>query len=93
MVAYPPLINDDQAIDDVKRILSDTELEVVGVDPSMGGEDFAFYVQEVKGAFLALGTYNEEKGITAPHHHPKFQVDEEIMWKGTAVYSLLALFS
>ena len=93
MVAYPPLVNDNQAVDDIKKILSETELEVVDVDPSMGGEDFAFYIQEVKGAFLALGIFNEEKGITAPHHHPRFQVDEEILWKGTAVYSLLALFN
>ena len=92
-VAYPPLINDPQAIDDVERILKGTEIETLIMDPSMGGEDFAFYTQEIKGALLTLGTQNEEKGITFPHHHPKFRVDEEILWKGTAVYSLLAFLA
>ncbi|MHA1222842.1 MAG: hypothetical protein ACTSP3_06235 [Candidatus Heimdallarchaeaceae archaeon] len=55
--------------------------------------DFAFYLLETKGAFIALGLYNEEKGITYPHHHPKFNVDEEVLWKGTAIYALLGFSS
>ncbi len=90
MIPYPPLINDGQSIDDVITLLKDTELEHVSMDPSMGGEDFAFYLQKTKGAFLTLGIQNEEKGITAPHHHPQFDVDEAVLWKGTALYALLA---
>ncbi|MHA2288833.1 MAG: M20 metallopeptidase family protein [Promethearchaeota archaeon] len=92
MIPYPPLINDAQAIDEIGIILKDTELEPVAMDPSMGGEDFAFYLQKTKGAFLTLGIYNEEKGITSPHHHPQFDVDEAVLWKGTALYSLLAFY-
>jgi len=56
----------------------------------MGAEDFAFYLQKVPGVFIFLGIRNEEKGIVHPHHHPKFDVDESVLWKGTALYSLLA---
>jgi len=92
MIAYPPLINDSQTIEDVGEILKDTTLKFVTMDPSMGGEDFAFYLQKTKGAFLTLGIYNEEKGIISPHHHPQFDVDEAVLWKGTALYSLLAFY-
>ncbi|MHA2157204.1 MAG: M20 metallopeptidase family protein [Candidatus Hodarchaeales archaeon] len=84
MIPYPPLINDAQTIDEISRILEGTKLKYVSMDPSMGGEDFAFYLQKTKGAFLTLGIYNEEKGITSPHHHPQFDVDEAVLWKGTA---------
>ncbi len=90
MIPYPPLINDADTIDEIVGILKDTELNHVTMDPSMGGEDFAFYLQKTKGAFLALGIHNEEKGIVSPHHHPKFDVDEAVLWKGTALYVLLA---
>ena len=57
---------------------------------SMVGEDFSFYLQRVPGVYLLLGIRNEEKGIIYPHHHPRFDVDESVLWKGTALYSLLA---
>ncbi|MFX0085796.1 MAG: M20 family metallopeptidase [Candidatus Hodarchaeota archaeon] len=91
-IAYPPLINDDNAVDELKMILKELD-EVKKMDQSMGGEDFAFYLQKTKGAFIALGIYNEEKGITYPHHHSKFQVDESVLWKGTAAYTLLGFYS
>ncbi|PWI47864.1 peptidase M20 [Candidatus Heimdallarchaeota archaeon B3_Heim] len=93
MIPYPPLINDAQSVDEVIEILKGTELSYVSMDPSMGGEDFAFYLQKTKGAFLTLGIYNEEKGITSPHHHPHFDVDEAVLWKGTALYALLGFYS
>ncbi len=62
------------------------------MNPTMVGEDFSFYLQKTKGAFLTLGTYNKEKGIIYPHHHPKFQIDETILWKGSGIYSVLGFF-
>jgi amidohydrolase len=43
----------------------------------MGGEDFSYFLIERPGSFFFVGTRNEEKGITWPHHHPRFDVDEE----------------
>ena len=91
-IYYPPTINNDDSVDDVIEILRPLD-EVQEVELTMGGEDFAFYLNETKGAFIALGLYNEEKGIIHPHHHPKFDVDEDILWKGTAVYSILAFYN
>lgn len=60
--------------------------ESVGeVEPSMGGEDFSYYLREVPGAFILVGGRNEEKGIVAPHHNPRFDIDEDVLCRGAAV--------
>jgi amidohydrolase len=41
-----------------------------------GGEDMAYFLQAAPGAFFMLGAGNAARGITAPHHHPKFDFDE-----------------
>ena len=87
-IFYPPTINHDESVDKLIKILEPLD-KVEEVELTMGGEDFAFYLLETKGAFIALGTRNEEKGLIHPHHHPKFDTDEEVYWKGTAIYALL----
>ncbi|MFW9852370.1 MAG: M20 family metallopeptidase [Candidatus Thorarchaeota archaeon] len=91
-IFYPPTINHEESVANLTEILKPLD-KVVEADLTMGGEDFAFYLNETKGAFIALGIYNEEKGIIHPHHHPKFDVDEEILWKGTAIYTLLGFYN
>lgn len=58
-------------------------------NPSMGGEDFAYYLEEIPGAYIWLGI-----GEDAPRlHTPKFGFDEEILPKGAALLAALALES
>ncbi|MBY9001588.1 MAG: amidohydrolase [Candidatus Heimdallarchaeota archaeon] len=90
-IYYPPTINHKESVDNLKEILKPLD-EVQEADLTMGGEDFAFYLNKTKGAFIALGLHNEDKGIIHPHHHPKFNVDEDSLWKGTAIYSLLGFY-
>jgi amidohydrolase len=91
-VSYPPLINDTEAVENIKQMLQELDT-IIAVEPSMGAEDFTFYLEKAKGAMLALGIHNEEKGIVFPNHHPRFDVDEDVLWKGTAVYSILGFYS
>jgi len=51
-------------------------------EPSMGGEDFAYFLQKVPGAFMYIGAGNKEKGAVWPHHHPKFRIDEDAFVNG-----------
>ncbi len=86
----PPVVNDREmaalAAEAAKAAIGEenviTELEA----PNMGGEDFAFYLQEVPGSFMFLSSANPEKGTTVPHHNPKFDVDEDVFWRGAAVF-------
>ena len=55
--AYPPTMNDPELWKWATEIAApaSTENEVRVIDPTMGGEDFAFYAQEIPSVFLALG--------------------------------------
>lgn len=88
-VSYPPVINDSELADFVLRVASKLG-EVREAPMSMGAEDFSYYLEKVPGVFIILGIRNEGKGIIYPHHHPKFNVDEDILWRGTALHALLA---
>lgn len=85
---YPILTCDDRITDIVRRASRELlgKRNVVEIDePSMGGEDFAYFVNAVPGMMLRLGTGNKARGIVHPWHHPKFDVDEEGLWMGAAV--------
>ncbi len=91
-LSYPPVINNEEIVNSIGFILQELD-ELRIMDQTMISEDFAFYLNKTKGAFLTLGINNKEKGIIYPHHHPKFQIDESVLWKGTAIYSILGFFS
>lgn len=55
------------------------EENVVLKPADMGGEDFAYYVDKVPGTFFWVGGRNPEVNAVYPHHHPKFDVDENSM--------------
>ena len=55
------------------------ELQVVNVPPRMGAEDFTYYLQQKPGTFFFVGGGNESINAVYPHHHPKFDVDEQSM--------------
>ena len=56
--------------------------------PSMGAEDFAFFLEKVPGAFVWLGV-----GDVSGLHTPQFSFDEEILAQGAALLTALALES
>ncbi|MCS7099062.1 MAG: M20 family metallopeptidase [Sulfolobales archaeon] len=86
---YPPVVNTPELAEFALSVAS--KLGPTSEAPmSMGAEDFSFYLQKAPGTFIILGIRNEGKGIVYPHHHPKFDVDEEVLWKGTALHTLLA---
>lgn len=87
---YPPTINSNEIIDKIENILIDigeSERVYKVKKPSMGAEDFSYYLQKVPGAFVFLGTYNKDKGITEEIHHPKYKMDEDILSDAAAIYT------
>ena len=59
-------------------------------NPIMGGEDFAYYLEEVPGTFAFMGGANKKKGIHSKLHTPDFFIDENALPLGTALlYSLV----
>lgn len=88
----PPTVNDPEftrfAASVAKEIMGDEK--VFETKPTMGAEDFSFYLQERPGAFMFLGTGNPEKDMVYPQHHPKYCVDDDVLALGTAVTAAIA---
>lgn len=86
---YPALKNNEafteSFIKSAEKIVGKDNI-VVLKDPTMGAEDMSYFLQEAPGTFFFLGSHNTEKGIIYPHHHPKFDVDEDVLWIGTAAF-------
>lgn len=55
------------------------DLQVLNAPPRMGAEDFTYYLQEKPGTFFFTGGGNKDIEAVYPHHHPKFDVDEQSM--------------
>ena len=75
---YPVLINNTQVANAwCARIAEEGVAQVTEMRPSLGGEDFAYYLQERPGAFLFLGAKPE--GERHPHHSPHFRFHEDAL--------------
>ena len=91
---YPVLVNDKDAVECVwaaARSIGFTPDRLMTLPGQGGGEDFAYYTQKVPGAFVFLGGGNESKTCHFPHHHPKFNIDEDALPLGAALLAKLAL--
>lgn len=90
----PPVINDAAmaalAADVAKTVLGEDKVITKVPAPNMGGEDFAYYLEKVPGAFMFLSSSNPEKHTDLPHHCPQFNVDEDVLWEGSAVFVAIA---
>jgi amidohydrolase len=87
----PPVINDRMATAIVAGAAAaalGTD-RVVEADVSMGGEDFAFYLEQVPGAMIRLGT--GIPGSSFDIHQSRFDVDERSIGYGIRVMVHTAL--
>jgi amidohydrolase len=90
---YPVLINDPIMTDLVRGSITNLfgkEAIFEIKEPMMGGEDFAYFLNEVPGSFLRLGIRNEKLGAIYPWHHPKWNVDEEGIYIGSSLLAQVA---
>ncbi|MNW34147.1 putative hydrolase YxeP [compost metagenome] len=85
-MSYPCLVNDNEEFHRFYNVGANKAGLVPEVTPKiMPAEDFAYYLQHVPGCFMLVGAGNESKGILHPHHHPKFDIDEEAMLYGACL--------
>jgi len=87
---YPALVNNPEMVDLALGVMRRTlgQDKIVPFDPIMGGEDFAYYLQKVPGAFFFLGAGD---GHPYPHHHPAFDIDERALPTGVLLLASIAL--
>jgi len=88
----PATINDAAMTQLVARIACDLvgEAGVLTAARTLGGEDFSFFLQRVPGCFAWVGSQNTARGLDAPHHSPRFDIDEEAMRTGVELLDRVA---
>ncbi len=90
----PPVVNNDKmaafAASCAKEVVGDDMVITEVEHPNMAGEDFAYYLNQVPGAFMFLSSANPAKGTDVAHHNPKFNVDEDVFWMGSACFVNIA---
>ncbi len=90
---HPTLVNHPAMTELIKSAASsdmDTELEIVSL-VSLAGEDFSEFAARAPGVFFFLGTGNSTKGTDFPHHHPRFNIDEDVLITGVELHVRSAL--
>ncbi|HEX2325752.1 MAG TPA: amidohydrolase [Chloroflexota bacterium] len=85
--AYPPCVNNP----DVTALMQRAAVAVLGAEalvehePSLGGDDMAFFLAAVPGCYARLGSANAGAGLDAPHHSARFDFDEAALPIGVQV--------
>ncbi|WP_312280958.1 M20 family metallopeptidase [Oscillibacter sp.] len=85
----PPVVNDPA----MTELAQNASVKALGQEhvmtslaPLMGGEDFAYYLIERPGAFMFLSSANPQKHTDGPHHNSQFNIDEDVLYMGSAVF-------
>lgn len=77
----PPTVNDPAMAGLAREVVRD----LLGADAvvadgpgarALAGEDFAFFLEEVPGCFLLVGSRDAASGKVHPHHSPRFDFHE-----------------
>ncbi len=83
---YPPVINDKDYVEVLKKAVDETDLIYKEINPEMLAEDFGFYQESIKGVFFFLGSRNEKLGNTYSLHHSKFNFSSTVLENGLKTY-------
>jgi len=87
-----PVINDEASA----VLAQEVAIEAFGPDtisnekPTMGAEDFSFYLDKAPGSFALVGSGNAEKDTEWSHHHGNFDIDEDALATGAELYAQYA---
>ncbi|GMR64409.1 MULTISPECIES: M20 peptidase aminoacylase family protein [Bacillus] len=82
----PPAVHNDTSLTNLStQVAEKMNLNIISPTPSMAGEDFSFYQQEIPGSFVFMGTSG-----THEWHHPAFTVDERALPISAEFFALLA---
>jgi amidohydrolase len=90
----PPCVNDES----MARLVQRAAVEAVGEEqvisegtPSSASDDMSYFLNAVPGCYFNLGAGDEAHGYGAPHHSPRFVIDEACLPTGVEVMVRAAL--
>ncbi len=89
---YPPVVNAPSQVLIARR----AAIQILGEQclraaehPSMGSEDFSYYLEKVPGCFVRFGA-RPAGWEPIPLHNPAFDVDEDVLKVGAAFFDAVA---
>jgi amidohydrolase len=88
----PPTVNDAASVAALDTAVRSavTDGEVVSTEQSLGGEDFAWYLDHVPGALARLGVRSPGSKISMDLHQSNFDVDERCIPVGVQLLTAVA---
>ena len=91
----PPCIN-DPAMTEVVHKAAVATVGAQAVDESeevmtTGSDDMACFLNAIPGCYFIVGAHNEAKEAKYPHHHPRFNIDEDSLPIAVEVLTRAAL--
>lgn len=79
-VGSPSVINETSLAEFGQTVIRHSQyFKLVDFNPSMGGEDFAYYTKEIPGLMLRVGT-RKDTHTAHPLHSDSFDIDESVMF-------------
>jgi amidohydrolase len=78
---YPALYNHPEETETVGTLLAEefSEENIMAMEPTMGAEDFSYFLLERPGTYFRVGSQTEDEATHYSHHHPKFDIDERAL--------------
>ncbi|RLL47148.1 amidohydrolase [Oceanobacillus piezotolerans] len=78
---YPALFNHKAETELARELFKNvfSEENVVELKPTMGAEDFAYFLEKKPGTYFRVGSRNDNESTHYPHHHPRFDFDEQAL--------------
>ncbi|PIC63956.1 N-acyl-L-amino acid amidohydrolase [Sporosarcina sp. P13] len=91
---YDPVFNDIDLSTAVLQHLTDffTNERVEEVPPVLGGEDFSAFSNIVPGCYIGVGAMQKRDDVFYPHHHPRFEINEQALKIGISYFVSTAIF-
>lgn len=75
-----PVINEEGVAQRAGETFSRFEDQVTVINqPWMASEDVGLLMKQNPSAYLLVGSANNKRGLNYPHHHPKFDFDEDVL--------------
>ena len=91
---YPPTVNDPAMADRVAAVAKaefGADRFIPVARPSMGGEDFAYYLEEVPGCFFLVGVEPPHASMSPPLHSDRYDFADDAIGVGVRMFVGLTL--
>ncbi len=88
----PAVVNDPTMAASVRAAASRLPgvAQVVDDERTMGSEDMALMMNTVPGCYFFVGSNDPSRDLDYPHHHPRFDFDEQVLVQAAALMASAA---